>query len=489
MRIATGNIGHESNSFTPIPTPYEAFAESSRGLLRGKEVLAAMRGVNTGCGGFIQGAEAHGFELVPLLWTFAQPSGPVEAAAYRRLKEEFLERLQAAMPVDGALLDLHGAMVVEDLEDGEGDLLAAVRQILGPNRPILATLDLHCNLTQRMIDCADVLIPCDENPHTDLAERGREAADLIVRMLRQGLRPTMAWRQLPLFWGGHQLSQHEPYKSVLDRLHALEREPGLLTASVAPGFAWADIADVGASVVVVTDNEPERAQWEADALGDWIFSRRAEWQLQLLDVQEAFRQGRAGGAYPVIIADCQDNPGGGAPGDSTGMLQAFLQADLEEAAILAIWDPQAVQQALAAGIGSEITLEIGGKSSPLQGPPVSLRAQVIRISDGRYTNQGPMFTGVEENTGPTVVLQRKGLKVVLISRRTQVLDAEFPRSLGIEPTRLQWIGLKSSNHFRASYEPFAGAIFRVAFPSVQPYDLTQLPYRRRRRPMYPLEPI
>jgi microcystin degradation protein MlrC len=489
MRIATGNIGHESNSFTPIPTPYEAFSEQGRGIYRGEEVLTAMRGKNTGCGGFIDGTEAHGLELVPLLWTFAQPSGPVEATAYRRLKDEFLERLRAAMPVDGALLDLHGAMVVEDIEDGEGDLLAAVREILGPDRPILVTLDLHCNITQQMVDCADVLIPCDENPHTDLAERGREAADLIVRMLRDGLRPSMAWRQLPMFWGGHQLSQHEPYKSVLDRVHAMEQQTGILTASVAPGFAWADIHDAGSSVVVVTDHDPERAQREADALGEWVFSRRAEWQLQLLDFPEALRQGRASGAYPVILADGQDNPGGGAPGDSTGMLRAFLEADLDEAAILAVWDPEAVQTAIAAGIGNEVTLTVGGKSSPLQGLPVSMTARVIRISDGRYVNQGPMFTGVEENTGPTVVLQQGGVRVAVISRRTQVLDAEFPRSLGIEPTRLKWIGLKSSNHFRASYEPSAGAIYRVAFPSVQPYDLTQLPYRRRRRPMYPLEAI
>ena len=197
MRIATGNIGHESSTFTPIETPYEVFQESSRGFHRGPELIEAMRDTNTGCGGFIDGAATHGYELVPLLWTFAEPSGPVHAEAWTRLKAEFLERLEAAMPVDGALLDLHGAMVIQGIDDGEGDLLRGVRAILGPDRPVIVTLDLHANISDTMAELSDVIIPCDTYPHVDFRERGREAADLIVRTLRGEIRPTMAVELCP----------------------------------------------------------------------------------------------------------------------------------------------------------------------------------------------------------------------------------------------------------------------------------------------------
>ena len=189
MRIATGNIGHESSTFTPIQTPYEAFQESSRGFHRGPELIEALRDTNTGCGGFIDGAATHGYQLVPLLWTFAEPSGPVHAEAWTRLKAEFLERLEAAMPVDGALLDLHGAMVIEGIDDREGDLLRGVRSVLGPDRPVIVTLDLHANIGDAMAELADIIIPCDTYPHVDFRERGQEAADLMVRTLREEIRP------------------------------------------------------------------------------------------------------------------------------------------------------------------------------------------------------------------------------------------------------------------------------------------------------------
>ena len=488
MRIAIGNIGHESSSFTPIPTTYESFTESNRGFLRGDEIIDELQGTNTGCGGIIDGAREHGFELAPLLWTFTMPSGPVEASAWRRLKGEFLERLAAAMPVDGALLDLHGAMVIEDVQDGEGDLLAAVRELLGPDRPLMTTLDLHANITQQMVDMADVLLPCDQNPHMDFGERGLELASLMVHTLRGEIRPTMAWRQLPMFWGREQITGHQPFESVTERAHAIEAKPCVLTCSYAPGFLWADIRDAGTSVVVVADGDHGLAQREADAFGAWIYGRRAEFQGAPDAWEDVLTQGRAAGRWPVVIADQQDNPGGGPPGDSIGIIRAFLDARLEDAVILAIWDPESAAAAHAAGQGAELSLDVGGKSHPAQGPPVRMTARVERLSDGVYVNKGPMFTGVRQEMGPTAVLRRGGVRVVVMTNRLQVLDAECPRSLGIEPTEMHWIGLKSSNHFRASYEPLAGAIYRVAFPGVQPGDPHQLTYRNLRRPIWPLDP-
>lgn len=487
MRIAIGNIGHESSSFTPVRTTYEHFVASNRGFYRGPEIIDHLEGTNTGCGGIIGAAREYGFDLAPLLWAYCMPSGPVESDAWHRLKDELLDRLRDAMPVDGAMFDLHGAMVIEDIEDGEGDLLTGVREILGPDRPVMTTLDLHANLTQRMVDMTQVLLPCDRNPHTDFGERGFELAELMVRTVRREISPAMAWRQLPMFWGREQISGHQPFDSVTERAHAIEAKPGILTCSYAPGFLWADIRDAGTSVVVVADGDSELAQREADAFGKWIYERRAEFQAPADAWDDVLTEGRAQGRWPVVVADQQDNPGGGAPGDSTAIIRAFLDARLEDAVIVAVWDPQSAAAAHEAGAGAELTLDVGGKSHPMQGPPVRVTVQVEKLTDGVFTNQGPMFTGVQQALGPSALLRRDGVRVVVTSERHQALDAECLRSFGIEPTEMHWIGLKSSNHFRGSYEPFTAAVYRVAFPSVQQADPRKLPYRNLRRPIWPLD--
>ncbi len=487
MRIATGSISHESSSFTPIPTPYEAFSETALGFHRGPAIIQAMRGINLGIGGFIDAADEFGFELVPLLWTFADPSSFVAADAWQRLKGEFLERLQDAMPVDGALFDLHGAMAVEGVDDAEGDLLTDVRAILGPDRPIFVTLDLHANIGPQMAEAADALIPCDHSPHTDLGERGREAADLIVSTVRGEIRPTMAWHRLPMLWIGGQYTGLEPFDSIVARAHEIESRPGVLTCSVAPGFPWVDIPIAGASVIVVADGDPELARREATAYGDWIYAQRESFLPDLLDFDEALAGARAADRWPTVIADPQDNPGGGMPGDSTGIIQAFLDAGLEDAVILTIWDPEVARTAHAAGKGAEITVDLGGKSAPSQGLPVHLTAEVEGLTDGRFEIKGPMHTGARQDMGLTAVLRTGGLRIVVTSNRFQAFDAETPRSVGIEPTEHKWIGLKSSSHFRAAYAPIVGSIFRVAFPSYRDRDPARLGYTRLQRPIWPLD--
>ena len=429
MRIAIGNISHESSSFTPVPTPYENFVGSNRGFLRGDEIVEQLEGVNMGCGGFIRGAREYGFELAPLLWTYCMPSGPVESNAWRRLKGEFLDRLSDAMPVDGALFDLHGAMAVEDIEDGEGDLLTGVREILGPDRPVMVTLDLHANITQRMIDMTQVLLPCDRNPHTDLGERGYEAAGLMVKTLRQEVLPAMAWRQLPMFWGRQQISGHQPFESVTERAHAIEAKPGILTCSYAPGFLWADIHDAGTSVVVVADGDLELAQREADDFGSWIYERRADFQSERDVWEDVLAESRARGRWPVVVADQQDNPGGGSPGDSTGMIRAFIEVGLEDALIAVVWDPASAAAAHAAGVGAELTLDVGGKSDPKQGSPVHMSAQVEKLTDGGYVNQGPMFTDVRQEMGPSALLRCDGVRDYRGLRATSGAGRRMPPQL------------------------------------------------------------
>ena len=487
MRLATGNIGHESSSFTPVPTPYEAFTESSRGFHRGGEVVEAMRGTNTGCGGFIDGAVEYGYELVPLLWTFAEPSAPVQADAWVQLRTEFLRRLELAMPVDGALLDLHGAMVLEDAPDGEGDLLAGVRSILGPDRPVFVTLDHHANISDAMIALADVIIPCDTYPHVDLGDRGFEAAGLITQTLRGEIVPTMALSRLPLLWTSGNANGTVPFDSVMARAFAYEQDPGILTASVAPGFAWADIHDAGATTVVVSDDDSKKAETAASALADEIFGRRDQLAPDLLSFDHAMAQ--ISGQYPIVIADAQDNPGGGAPGDSTGVLRAFIDHDLQDAIVLTICDPETVVRAQAAGHGGEFDAEIGGKSVPAQGPPVSIRVTVEKLLNLEFVIRGPMYTGVTQKFGLTALLRVGGVRVAVTSNRLQVFSLECARALGVEPTTQKWIAVKSSNHFKAAYEPIAGQVFRVGFPSVQSHDPRDLTYQNLRRPIFPLDSI
>ena len=271
------------------------------------------------------------------------------------------------MPVDGGLFDLHGAMVAEGVEDGEGDLLEAIREVMGPDRPIFVTLDLHCNITPQMAANADVIIPCDNFPHTDLAERGREAADLIVRTLRGEIRPTMSWTQLPQLWVAGQFTGLEPFKSIIGRAHELEAQPGILTASVAPGFTWADIEHAGSSVIVIADGDQALADRESRALGEWVFAQREHFDAHMVSFDQALRAARARDSWPAVISDPQDNPGAGTPGDSTGMLRAFIEADLQNALLACVWDPDVAAVATAAGVGAEITVEVGGKSIASQG--------------------------------------------------------------------------------------------------------------------------
>jgi microcystin degradation protein MlrC len=487
MRIAIGAIAHESSSFTPVVTPYEAFSVYSRGLLRGGEVIDGHRGVNTGAGGFIAGAEAHKFELVPLMWTFAEPSGPVETDAWRRLKSEFLDRLAEALPVDGVLLDLHGAMVIEDIEDGEGDLLAGVREVIGNGPPVIATLDLHGNITQQMCDAATVLIPCDNYPHTDFMERGLEAAAMIAGTLRGEVHPVMAWRQLPMLWTGGQYTGRQPFDSIIARVHELEDQPGILTASVAPGFPWADIYDAGSSVIVVADGDSDLASREAEALGQWIFDQRDKFLPDLESWGDVLSSVGAADRWPVVIGDPQDNPGGGAPGDSVGMLKAFLDAGLTNALIVTVCDPEVVDIAQQAGERAEITVDIGGKSAPEQGPPVHATAIIERLLDLRFEITGPMYTGMVQDFGAAALLRIGGVHVAVVTHRLQVFDLTGPRMLGFDPESLSWIGVKSANHFRGAYEPIAGSVHRVAFPAQHRFDPRKHTYTRIRRPIWPLD--
>lgn len=490
MRIAVGGISHETSSFSVKQTTLADFANGF-GLFRGEEILRRFTGTNICTGGFIDGAKQHGFEVVPLLWGFAYPSGLIERADYESLKNELLVRLrtaEASGAVDGVLLDLHGAMVVEGILDGDGELIESVRKQVGAGVPIVVTFDLHGNHTQRRVDAATAIVGFDTYPHIDMAERGREAADLIVNAIRGQINPVMAFRPIPLFWNTPtQVTAQPPMNELMQRVHHMEQRAGILSITVATGFPWADVPDVGASVIVVADGDDQVAQSTADELSTWIWDHRERWHCPPVSVRAAIQQGETGGRYPIVLADHADNTGGGSPGDSTEILLTFIEQDLSDALLLYIVDPQVAQQAHTAGVGSTIDVEVGGKSAAVQGPPVRMQAKVMAISNGDFTYDGPMYAGLTGNMGCSAWLKQGGVSVVVVTKAEQPLGPAFAKTLGIDCRAMKYIGVKSAAHFRASFEPFAGTIINVDAQAIQTHDFKLLRFKNRTRPMFPVE--
>ena len=492
MRVAIGGISHETSTFTLVPTNLDSFRE--RAYLHGREIIERYAGTNTPVGGFVQGAEKHGFELVPTMLAEAFPSAPVSRPIFDGILAELVEGIRAAVP-DGVLLDLHGSMVVDPvgspahIDDPEGHILAAVREVVGPRVPILAQLDIHSNMSQRRVETADVLIGRESYPETDMAARSLECTDVLARIFGAGLRPTMALHRIPMMWGMNQVTAHPPMKEAIARLHQIEARPGVVCGSIATCYPLADVPNMGASVYVVTDGDQALAQACADELGEWLYAHRADWHYPVPAAREALATAERESRFPVIFADRNDNTGGGAPGDSTGLLRTFIDEGLKEACLLYIVDPEAVRACENAGAGGKLTLAVGGKSTPLQGEPVEMDAEVMALSDGTFRYEGPRNRGLEASMGPSAHIRQDGVHVILVSRREQPYDTAVARSLGLEPRDMRYIGLKSAGHFRACYETFAGNIFVVSEPNVHDHEQVKAHYANLGRKLYPFDDI
>ena len=489
-RIAIGCIAHETSAFSPVPTTL-ASAEERFGYVRGDEVITRFRDTNTPVGGFIEGGEHHGFELIPTIYWEAHPGGPLPAADFARVVGDLVDRITGAGAIQGVLLELHGSMIAEGEDDADGAILRAVRRAVGA-LPIVVQLDIHSNVSAQMVEHADGIIVRETYPEIDQAERGRECADLLARVLREGLRPAMALSPLAMIWGKNQITAHPPMTAAIERLHELEARPGILYASISTCFPLADAPHVGSSVCVITDDDQELAQRSADELAAWIFARRADWQMATATTAEVLDEIGATGPYPIVIADSNDNCGGGSPGDSTAMLRTFIDRALEDACVLYIVDPEAALACHRAGAGATVRMAVGGKSVPAQGEPVEAEWQVVAVSDGAYTYDGPMFAGLSTTLGPSAHVRTGGVRggdvhVIIVTYRDQPFDSALARSLGLYPQRMRYIGVKSTGHFRAHFEPFAGVIRTVSEPSV--HAPTQIRYRNLGRPVYPIDPI
>jgi microcystin degradation protein MlrC len=487
VRFFVGMLAHETNTFSTIPTGRAEF--EARDLHYGGELLEAYRDTGTCLGGMIAAAAAHGITLAPSLAAAAAPAGRVSKDFYAEAKDRLLADLRAAGRLDGVLLDLHGAMVVEGLDDGEGDLLRAVRACIGA-LPIAVTLDFHANVTPAMVQAATLLHGYKTYPHVDMEVRGREAAERLRDVVAGRVRPTVAFRQPPLLPPiAGQLTARGPMRRLYDLAAAMEQRPGVVSISVFAGFPLADIHDAGLSVYVVTDRDQPMADALADELVETAWAHRQEFLHTALPVEAAVARALAADARPVVLADIADNTGGGAAGDTTGILRELLRVGVTDTTVACIWDPTAAATCVAAGVGATLTLDVGGKIDASHGAPLRLTGRVRTVSDGRFVYKGPMMRGLAGRLGPTAVLEVAGVKVIVVSHRSQTLDPEMIRFVGIDPERERILVVKSSIHYRAAFEPIAREIIEVDAPGLSSSNLARFSFTHVRRPIFPLDSL
>jgi microcystin degradation protein MlrC len=480
-------LSHETNTFSNVPTDRAQF--EARDLRYGGEIVETYRGTGTCLGGMIAAAERLGITLLPSVAASASPAGLVTRDIYEHVKQRMLADLKAAGRVDGVLLDLHGAMVPEGLDDGEGDIIAAVRQAVGPDVPIAVTLDFHGNLGKDMIAGADLLHGYKTYPHVDMAERGAEAAERLVQVIDRRIKPTAAWRKPPLMPPlGRQGTARGPMRRLYDLAGEMEKDPKVVSISLFAGFPYADIPDAGLGIYVVTDGDQALAERLADRLARVAWEHRHEFIHTALPVKEAVAKALAAEGRPIVLADMADNTGGGAAGDGTEILRELLRLGARSTTVACIWDAAAVQECVKAGVGARVTLDVGGKVDDRHGAPVRVTGTVRTLSDGRFIHRGPMMHGLPGRLGATAVLDVNDVKVILITYRWQTLDPEMIRFVGIDPLMEKVLVVKSTIHYRAAFEPIAKEIIEVDAPGLSSSNLARFSYRRIRRPIFPLDP-
>ena len=549
-RVVLAMMKHETNTFSPVPTDLARFSKGAERPLEGESVLAAYRGTGSCIAGFIDVAEAAGAEIVPSIAANAPPSGPVQSAAYEYICDAILESVAGGC--DAILLDLHGAMVTERHEDGEGELLARIRAT-APDVPIGVTLDMHANLYRALVEHPDVIAGYQTYPHIDYHETGVRAARPIFAMLRGETRPVAAWGNRPML--PHVMRQGSddfPNRELQARVREMEAE-GAIAASLFTGFPHADITNAGLSCVVVTDGDRTAAERMRDELLDFAWTNREAFVYRIEPLTDSIARAReaagdagaigaeadsntpgadnasasgtapasghgaasgdgpgagrisvrgvgpeagdvpARGEGPVILLDHYDNAASGGTMDSMTVLRAIVESGLGDVAVFAIHDPGAVRELIRAGIGTETTVMLGGKidmpSIGLAGEPLEVRGRVRLISDGRFRNLGPAGTGIEMNLGPTVVLDTARVEIVVISRHHEPNDLNCFLSLGIDPRTRRFLMLKSRIHYRAGFADIARQVIECAGTGVCTSDYDMLDFRNVRRPIYPLDRI
>ena len=489
FRILMAGFKHETNNFNERCTTVEDYRR--RALLSGAEMLENYRGTKAEAGAFIDVFSARDdVEIVPVVYADASPGGVVTRETFEYFKQAIVEGYRAAdreAKISGIALVLHGAMITDFSEDGEGELLKELREAAGPELPVVATLDYHANMTPEMVKYATALFPARYYPHTDFYERGLEAAQMLLDILDGKAHPAAALRKLPMILP-HKDTSEEPLKSMIERMTLESGHGSILYAYFIGGFSRADISMQGSAVYVITENDPDKAEETAQRYYDWILDHLEQFELAVKDPVLAVRDAIASPRL-TVIADAADNPGSGLMSDATEIFHELIRQGAEKTAAALVWDPETVEQAFAAGPGAVIHARIAGKSSEVIGAPVEADAYVRSIHDGIFRIRGPMKTGELQNAGRVAVVEAKGITFVLCSNRTQAFDEESFRAFGVEPEDYHIIVVKSSIHYRAAWKRRVPQedLVTVDMPNLTSFDERKIGFKNVPRPIYPLD--
>ena len=480
--IAVGGMQHETNTFAPSKADYRAFEQGGGWptVQYGESLFDAVAGANIPVQGAITALRGANHRVVPLTWVAASPSAHVTDDAFERIAGSICTDLERINHLDGVYLDLHGAMVTESHDDGEGELLRRVRELVGPRIPVVASLDLHANVTQQMVDMTDALTIYRTYPHVDMAETGARAAGLLMRLLSTGKAFAKGYRQIDFLTGiPSQSTFIEPARSLYRLLERLEETSGV-ALSLAMGFPMADFPDCGMNIIGYGDRRATEAV--LDDLADAVAQAERQFAMQLYEphsaVERALRVGSIG--RPAVIADTQDNPGAGGNGDTTGLLDALIRANAQDAVLGLLIDPASARQAHEMGEGASGAFKLGAISGLAGHKPVGGRFTVLKLGDGRFTCTGPMYQGFQMNLGPMALLQTGGVKVVVATLKTQAADQAMFRHVGIEPVRQRVMVVKSSVHYRADFEPIASEVIVARAPGPCLADPAEFPWKNLR---------
>ena len=488
MRLAALGLMHESNTFASQPTDLAAFQASQ--LFRGEEIRLRLGESHQTMAGFLEVHDGTAVVVEPLLFGQAGPRGPITRDAFERLGGEMLDLLRERGPWDGVLMAQHGAAVSEEHVDADAELVSRARAIVGPRVPIGVALDLHGNLSRRVVARSTAAVGYRTNPHGDARERARECAELVLRTVRGEIAPVQAWVPVPLVPNIlNQSTDLEPMHSLYGRdLKHVLGMPGVLSATIMQGYPYADVPDMSMTCVVVADRDQAIADGAARWLAARVWARRHELDGHAPTPEQAMARAGAAPTGPVVLLDVGDNIGGGSPGDSTVLLQEALRQGIGSL-LLSLHDPDAVRRCEAAGEGGRVALAVGAKTDEMHGRPVPVEGKVVRLHDGRFEDPGPTHGGMRDfDAGATAVLHcDAGPTIALHSKAIMNTSLEEYRSLGLDPTRFQVIVAKGVNAPRFAYVPIATELIQVDTPGVTGADLSRFNYRNRPRPLFPFE--
>ncbi len=484
MAVAIASMLQEANTFSPVMTRYEDFTP-----VFGRAALERHQGKMTEMGGFIEVLTKGRKQIAPVCAAWAITANRLVRADFDRLMNEFAGSLAAAGKLEGLLLAMHGSQTAEGCDDVEGHVLGLAREILGSDIPIVLTLDLHANVTRAMIERATAIVGYHTYPHVDMYETGQKAARLMLGALSGKIRPTMAWRKIPLIVNAeNQQTSSGPARRLFARAQALEKSGNAEAVSIFPVQPWMDIDEMGGAVVAVTNGNAKAADRQAAIIAQKFWDTRRDFEIELTPVEEAIRLALQTKGGPVVLAESSDSTGSGSPGDSTGVLKHLVEASLTGPAAIFLVDPEAAATLASKGVGAVVTLPIGGKFDRKNSKPVRVTGRVRLISDGRWTARARGYnTGIETCMGTTVVFEAGLTQVLIASQSAMTVDPALFQSHGIDPAYCKIVVVKSPNGFRSAYEPFATRIFIVDTPGVSTAKLENMPFRRIQRPMYPFD--